>query len=69
MPTVIPRVFSARAATVLRHRQIESAPGLTEARVSTADGRPFPLQVDGDYIGEFELAEYSVTPGALTAVS
>jgi diacylglycerol kinase family enzyme len=69
LPTVIPRVFAGKPATVARHRQIESFPELDGARVSTVDGRPFPLQVDGDYIGQFEQAEYSVVPQGLAAVS
>jgi diacylglycerol kinase family enzyme len=69
LPTVIPRVFSARASTVLKHRQIDSLPELTSAVVTTVDERPFPLQVDGDYIGDFDRVEYSVTPRGLAAVS
>jgi diacylglycerol kinase family enzyme len=58
-----------------KHRQIEQLSGLTEARVRSvsedADGRtrPFPLQVDGDYIGDETRAELSLEPGALTIVA
>ena len=69
MPTVIPRVFSARAATVLRHRQIDSLPSVTQARVLSVGDDPFPLQVDGDYLGDLDEAEFSITPGGLAAVS
>ncbi|HEX8856808.1 MAG TPA: diacylglycerol kinase family protein [Thermoleophilaceae bacterium] len=69
MPTIIPRVFSGRASTVLRHRQINGFSGVDAARVVSADGRPFPLEVDGDYIGEFEEVAYAVAPRALTVVS
>jgi diacylglycerol kinase family enzyme len=69
LPTLIPRLFSARASTVLRHRQIESVPRVSEAHVSSADDRAFPLQVDGDYIGDFADVEYGVVPGGLLAVS
>lgn len=68
MPTVIARVFSARAKTVLRHRQIKGFQGVDYARVVSTDG-PFPLQVDGDYIGEHDEASYGVVPRALTVVS
>ena len=68
-PTLIGRVFSGRPDVVVRHRQIESVPGLVRARVVTADGRPFPVQVDGDYIGEFEELEYGVEARRLLAVS
>jgi diacylglycerol kinase family enzyme len=69
LPTVLPRVFSGRASTVGRHRQIETFSDVTRATVEAVDGRPFPVQVDGDYIGEFESVAYGVEPGALAVVS
>jgi len=69
MPTLIPRLLSGRERSVLRHRQVESIPGLKAARVEAVDGRPFPLQVDGDYIGEHEVVEYRAVPRGLMAVS
>ncbi|HEY3190556.1 MAG TPA: diacylglycerol kinase family protein, partial [Solirubrobacteraceae bacterium] len=68
MPTLIPRLFAANPKTVLRHRQIEGFADIDYARVVSADG-PFPLQVDGDFIGEFEEASYGVVPRALAVVS
>ena len=38
------------------------------ARVEAIDDRPFPVQVDGDYIGEFSEVEFGVKPGGLLAV-
>jgi diacylglycerol kinase family enzyme len=35
---------------------------LTELTVRSADGRPLPLQVDGDYLGEVAEARYSILP-------
>lgn len=69
IPTVIARVFSSRAETVQRHRQIEGLRGIDAARVVSTDDRSFPLQVDGDYIGEFDEVEYRVAPKALSVVS
>jgi diacylglycerol kinase family enzyme len=74
MPTLIARLFSERkpAAT---HRQIEHFPGIVEATVAsvseTKDGviRPFPVQVDGDYIGEKAQMTLRAEPGALTVVA
>jgi diacylglycerol kinase family enzyme len=37
--------------------------------VEAIDEHPFPVQVDGDYIGEFAEIEFSAVPGALLAVS
>ena len=69
LPTVLVRLFSGRPSAVLRHRQIESFPRVQSARVVAVDGRSFPVQVDGDYMGEFEELEYGMEPGGLVAVS
>jgi len=66
---LIPRIFSARPETVQRHRHVEGFDGLSHARVTAHADRPFPLQVDGDYIGEFNQVDYAVSPGALLAVA
>jgi diacylglycerol kinase family enzyme len=69
LPTLIPRLLSTRASTVLRHRQIEGLGELQTFRVDAVDGRPFPLQVDGDYVGDFESVTYKVKPGGLLVVA
>jgi diacylglycerol kinase family enzyme len=74
MPTLIARLFSERGPAV-HHRQIEHLAAVTEATVSsiseTKDGvtRPFPVQVDGDYIGEKTRIELWVDPGALNVIA
>jgi diacylglycerol kinase family enzyme len=58
-----------------RHRQIDEFDDVTRASVRSIsmdeDGlaRPFPVQVDGDYIGEYTELDFSVEPGALTIVA
>ena len=69
LPTLIPRLLSGKAETVLRHRQVESLGALDGLRVEALEDRPFPVQVDGDYIGEYEQVEFAAVPGALLAVS
>ena len=69
LPTLIPRLLSGRAKTVLRHRQVEGLGELAHLRVEAIDDRPFPVQVDGDYIGDYEDVEFGVTPRGLMAVS
>jgi diacylglycerol kinase family enzyme len=69
LATLVPRIFSARDGAVAGHRQMESLTGLTRLRVDTASERPFPLQVDGDFVGEFEAAEIEVVPRSLSVVS
>jgi diacylglycerol kinase family enzyme len=69
LPTLIPRLLSTRARTVLRHRQVEGLGELQTFRVDAVDDRPFPLQVDGDYVGDFKSVTYKVKPGALVVVA
>ncbi len=68
MPFIAWRAFSKRAR-LARHRQITPVCGVTELTVESADGKPLPLQVDGDYLGEVQRAHYSIVPQALTVVS
>ena len=74
MPTIAARVL----ATSLRtpgHRQIDHYDGITDCRLDSlshdAEGRirPFPVQVDGDYIGDHDGLEVGVLPAALTVVA
>jgi diacylglycerol kinase family enzyme len=68
MPTLISRLFSARAKTVQRHRQVVGFSAIEYAQIHATEGT-FPLQVDGDYIGDFAEASYGVVPRALTVVA
>jgi diacylglycerol kinase family enzyme len=74
MPTLIPRLFSERRPGA-RHRRITHFDDVTSASVvsisETAEGdtRPFPVQVDGDYIGEQAHLELRVDPASLTIVA
>ncbi len=68
MPFIAWRAFS-RHARVARHRQISSFRDATELTVRTADGKPLPLQVDGDYLGDVAEARYSILPQALNVVA
>jgi diacylglycerol kinase family enzyme len=74
MPTLIPRLFSEQRPAA-RHRQVEHFAGVTVAEINsiseTRDGirRPFPVQVDGDYIGEKKDLKLGIDPEALTVVA
>jgi diacylglycerol kinase family enzyme len=74
MPTLISKLFSERRPAA-RHRQIVQFGGVSEATVAsiseTKDGvtRPFPVQVDGDYIGEKTRLELRAEPSALTIIA
>ena len=75
MPTLISRLFSEsqpggapQAGRPLRRRRPRGRRDRLD-RARTAAPRPFPLQVDGDYIGERERVELRAAPGALTIVA
>jgi len=68
MPSIAWRAFSPRAR-VTRHRQVTALPSTGEVVVCSADERPLPLQVDGDYLGEVAEARYSILPDALAVVA
>jgi diacylglycerol kinase family enzyme len=69
MGTLLPRIFSGREGSVPRHRQVESVAGVTAFRVVSASDRSFPLEVDGDFVGEFDSAEFEAAPHSLSVVS
>ncbi len=74
MPTLISRIFSEKRSAA-GHRQIEHFAHIGGATISsiseTKDGvaRPFPVQVDGDYIGERTELKLKIDPGALTIIA
>jgi diacylglycerol kinase family enzyme len=68
MPSIAFRAFSRRAR-VTRHRQVIPLAETVELTVSSSDGQPLPLQVDGDYLGDTLEARYSVLPQALSVIS
>jgi diacylglycerol kinase family enzyme len=68
IPTIIWRALSRRAR-IARHRQVLPFSAVQTLRVASADDRPLPLQVDGDYIGEVHDAEFGVTPRGILVVA
>jgi diacylglycerol kinase family enzyme len=68
MPFIAWRALSKRAR-VAGNRQVTGLRDLSELVVRSADGRPLPLQVDGDYPGEVTEARYSILPLALNVVA
>jgi diacylglycerol kinase family enzyme len=69
MPTLIPRIFTGRAGSVTRHRQVTGFDPVEHLSVASADGRPFPVEADGDFLGSFERVEYGVAPRSLAVVA
>ena len=74
VPTIAARVLMNNLRTP-GHRQIEHYAGVTEAHLGSVSRdargsiRPFPVQVDGDYIGDHGELELRIEPGALTIVA
>lgn len=68
MPSVTWRALSPRAR-ILRHRRVDGFSGIDEVTVRSLDERPLPLQVDGDYLGDFETFAIRADAGALRVVA
>jgi diacylglycerol kinase family enzyme len=74
LPTIVARVLTPTMRTPA-HRQIDHFDGITEARIESRSRddegriRPFPVQVDGDYIGDHGELDLGIEPGALTVVA
>jgi diacylglycerol kinase family enzyme len=75
MPSLMARLLSGERLPASAHRQIVHLDDVTEATVASISEdrqgavRPFPVQVDGDYIGERERVAISVVPQSLTVIA
>jgi diacylglycerol kinase family enzyme len=71
-PTIIPgiayRLLTPRAR-VVKHRAVDSFADVDGLVVRSADGNPIALQVDGDYLGAVDEAEFSIARRGLWVVS
>jgi diacylglycerol kinase family enzyme len=61
------RLLSGRR--VSDHRAIYGFRDAPELRCVSADGRPIPLQVDGEHIGDVTEAVFTVRPQALAVIA
>jgi diacylglycerol kinase family enzyme len=68
VPTVTFRALSG-AARIAKHNGIAAFGGFQEAVVRSGDGRPIPIQVDGDYLGDELEARFAIAPGVLRVVA
>ena len=74
VPTIAARVLRDRLR-LSDHRQIDHFAAVTSGRLESISRdregkiRPFPVQVDGDYIGEHGELELGIDPDALTIVA
>lgn len=67
VPTIAFRALSRRA-DIGRHRRVLPFDGVSEVRVRSTDGKPVPVQVDGDHVGDETEVRFAVEPGALRVV-
>ena len=68
VPTVTFRALSG-AARIAKHRGVAAFAGARRVVVRSVDGRPVPLQVDGDHVADETVAELELGAGALHVVS
>jgi diacylglycerol kinase family enzyme len=68
IPSIALRLLSPKRS-VVGHRQIHAFSGVDGLRCVSVDGRPIPLHVDGDHIGDVAEAVFGVLPGALGVVA
>ncbi len=74
-PTLVARLLGAAGSSAVDHRQIHHFDDVLDATVTSISEhdegglRPFPVQVDGDYIGERERVELKAAPASLTVVA
>ena len=68
VPTVTIRALSG-AARIAKHKGVDAFSGFSEAVVRSTDGRPIPIQVDGDHVDDVTEARFGVAPGALQVVA
>jgi diacylglycerol kinase family enzyme len=68
IPAIALRLLSSKRS-VVGQRQIHAFSGVDGLRCVSADGRPIPLHVDGDHIGDVTEAIFAVRPGVLGVVA
>jgi diacylglycerol kinase family enzyme len=67
VPAILTRLFTR--LKMADHRRIVGWSGATSLTCTSADGRPVPLQVDGDHVGDVVDARFEVLPRALTVIA
>ena len=68
VPTIAVRALGSRPR-IDGHRRVHAFAGIRRLMIHSADERPLPVQVDGDYVGEHPEASFDVAPGALRVLA
>jgi diacylglycerol kinase family enzyme len=66
---VVARIASGNPARVLGHRRVRGFPDVRRADVRSVDGRPLPVEVDGEYVGELDAVRYDTAPRKLAVAA
>ncbi len=66
---ILRRLLSGDAHRVTDHPRVTAYDRLDELTVSSPDGRPFGIEVDGTYVGDATRARYGVAPDSLLVAS
>lgn len=69
IPTFGARMFARKRLRFTEHNQVTSFSGVTNVVCQATGEKPFPIHVDGDYIGRFSTATYTIEPEALSIIS
>ncbi len=69
LPTVSWRALSGGRAPMSGHRQVHPFAGAGSLAVRSLDERPLPIQVDGDFIGTADEAQFAVIRRGLTVIA
>jgi diacylglycerol kinase family enzyme len=67
LPSFVARLFLGPSMT--GHRSVTGFTDLADVRIRSLDGRPVPLEVDGDWLGDVTEADFGITPGGLTVIA
>ena len=63
--TLSARLLADRRGALAGHAGVAGIPPVRTARVWSPDDRRFPVELDGEYVGEVDEVVYEVAPGAL----
>jgi diacylglycerol kinase family enzyme len=67
IPTFMLRMFVGPSVT--GHSKVTGFNDVPDVCITSRDGRPVPLEVDGDWIGDVVEADFGITPGGLTVIA
>jgi diacylglycerol kinase family enzyme len=67
LPTFLVRLFLG--PNVTGHSRVTGFADRSDVRIRSLDGRPVPLEVDGDWLGDVTEADFGITPGGLAVIA